>query len=477
MSSSVIPKGWNNAHATAHEITHNQTVPIYFIPPEIIGQFFCWGKRLSMDPRYDDQAPSYNFEVAVSHVGRHLRNVAINTPSLWTDIDSTLLKSPDAFDTYLKRSGSLPLDIRLGARGRVALGDLLDVLIPKIDRWRSLSVSSWCMEHDGSLFTRLRDRKAPSLEHFSIYATSQDHFNGASPEVLIGGARALSFVRLGNCALSSLRPPLTSVVTLHIDQPHPSIDYEQLCQILIAASPSLANLSILGDVTAQEMWLAANTENQIHMPALRALRIGDITGFTYCGILLNISAPELESLFLKDVKDGDLEQLSDSPQMIPLRYKFPALRSLTVCDFECSPAAYLRLFTAFPAITHFMSIFTPLQSQICTRLITFLEGGGTQCYHLPRASSLDGCLPWPNLDTIAFAPLDCLDLDHIIDMIKVRKRLGHPIAELRLGAASEDITSYILQNLTLEECVTVEGFSDVDPWPAELRYSDYDDHF
>jgi hypothetical protein len=484
MSSNVIPEGWTNgahAHPISHDMTHNQTVPIDSIPPEIIGKFFGWGKRFSMDARYDptNQASSYNFELAVSHVNRRLRDVAIGTSLLWTDIDLSLLKSADALATYLKRSKSLPLDIRLGAHGSVALGKLLDILIPQIHRWRSLSVGSQCKGHVGALFIRLRDMQAPSLEHFSIYASGQGHLNGFSPEVLIDGAPALSFVRLGNNALSSLCPPLTSIVTLHIDQtssewqaggmPPFGIDYDQLRQVLIA-SPSLANLSISGDVITQAMWPPANPENEIPMPALRSLRIRGITGSVYCGILLNISAPGLKSLTLKGVFDRDLEQLSDSPQMTPPRHKFPALRSLTVCDFQCTGAAYLQLSTAFPEITQFTSLHSPISKW----LITFLGGGGTQS---PHPSLLDGRLPWPNLKTVALSPLRCLDLNRIVAMIKNRKRLGHPIDKLRLGAASGDITLQKLDNQRLGEGVTVEGFSDVDPWPVELRYSDYDDLF
>jgi hypothetical protein len=456
---------------------HN--APILLLPNEVLVLIFGWGQQICDSSNFSfpyshfesdadsvaaDSEPESlpSFEVIISHVTSHWRHVAVNASCLWNKIYVSSRSSLDKLRTYLERSQTCPLHLRVVLHENIITN--LALLTPHVNRWRTFSTISNNGARNDAVWAYLHDLAAPELVHVSIHINASKHLelmpnivDNPFPQIFTGGAPALSFVRLGCHAMSFFRPPLTSITTLHLDQTaHLSMSYAQFCRI-ITSSPALTNLSIYGDMIGMQPWPL--TANSLDMPALRSLRICGIGGHVYSGLLLNISAPGLESLVLKDVQHHDLDRLWDFPQ-VP---KFPALHSLTFCDFECTESMYRKFFHAFPAITHFTSLNSSLYTPRALKLI-----GGL-------GMEVGARLPWPRLHTLTML-FDFDDEASLVTMVTTRIHLEHPIAKLRLGMAGERNKPRAVRLAQwLRERLHVEGFSGVDPWPGGLQYVDEDD--
>ncbi|KAL1748014.1 hypothetical protein HDZ31DRAFT_30665 [Schizophyllum fasciatum] len=163
----------------------------------------------------DDEGPVLPFQVLVSHVCQRWRQVAIDTPDLWTAVN---FQEPSPFEksrAYVKRSKNRPLDIvlnlndhehsedeeaidgtavaELSPGGNITLRprdsadpeakypcpsntskdevlEILDVIIPETERWRHFELETDSYEYIYELLQRLSKRPpAPELEVFQIY--------------------------------------------------------------------------------------------------------------------------------------------------------------------------------------------------------------------------------------------------------------------------------------------------------------------
>ena len=457
--------------------TSNRDAYISSLPNEILAFIFTRGQYMTRTAKFpsslqsdsesaEDDSLTLKFEVALSHVTSHWRNVAINEPFLWNNICVSSRSSLDELIAYLERSRKCLLNLRLDL-GQNAIGNLgMHLLTSHVGRWRTLSTESNGEVRNDALLTHLRNLAAPNLVHISMSVNALKHLelmpnniDDPFPQIFTGGAPVLSFVRLACHALSFFRPPLTAMTTLHLDQTsHLPMSYTRFCQV-ITASPALTNLSIYGDMIGTEAWpLMANS---IELPALRSLRICGIGGLVYCGVLLNISAPGLESLILKDVLHNDLDQLWDSPQM----FKFPVLQSLTFCGFECTESTYRKFFSAFPTVTHFTSLHSSLYNPRVLKLVGAINS----------PILLGTPLPWPKLHTMSLL-FNLTDEASLVAVVNTRIHQKHPIAKLRLGMGGERNTPRAFRLVQwLQKHLQVEWFSVVDPWPIGLQYVDEDD--
>ena len=471
-----IPQAIALAERRAVSLT---TMNISSLPDEILTLIFRLTQRTTMISHYaadPDEAPPplyTGFEIIASHVSLHWRCIAIGDPQLWVNIHLSTDSSVEELVAYLERSQKCPLNVRLDIpRGR-RLGGTFDLLTDHLYRWRSFSTG----RYGNAPFMRLQNGFAPLLEHISInvdifewFESRPIHSDNNATQILIAGAPNLSFVRLGGHAMSFFRPPLESMVTLHLDKAaHLPMTYQRFCHVLTASSV-LANLSIHGDIMDHDEWLTiTNTTSLIEMPALRSLRLCGIGGGIYCGVLLNISAPGLESLVLKDVIDPDLDKLWDLPEATAPSHKFPALNSLTFCDSACAESTYRKLFGVFPAITHFTSLNSSWKH---TPSVLKLLGECVSHPKSPGTATLDMYPPWPNLHTITFLPHP--DEASIHAMVKTRINIAHPMSKIRLGGSGN---MEVWEVEWLKRCIAVESFDDVDPWPVGLTHVDNEDLF
>lgn len=451
----------------------NSHSPVCSLPPEILSWIFQLGQAgeraksdadeedhddYGNDDEYDDDVDERNissFEVTVSHVNSHFRNVALGTRKLWRSIDVTHGVHRDLIATYISRSDGCGLWVRLDFGEEAPSADDLakfEVILPHSPRYQRLIIDIITEEIDNPIIRQFHDLDTPMLEQLSISVKEVEGNATAIPgvHVLTRGAEKLSFVRLRGLAMSFFRPPLQTVTTLHLDQTLPlPIQLATLVQIL-SASPFLANLSIYGDMVSDLAW-PNHCAHSVELPSLRSLRICGVSGKIYSHLLMGINAPSLHSLVLKDAQEFDLEIFWASPNVL----KFPQLHQLTFCDFEFSSHVYAKVFHAFPTITKFSTSYSSTTPKILWLLSQ------------PKVD-----IPWPNLHTLVLL-LNLKDVDLIAQVIRNRNAAGHPLARLHLGTSLH--LSAVQQYAWLQENVTLERIQRLEYWPPGAFYPDDDD--
>jgi hypothetical protein len=140
----------------------NSLVPINRVPPEV----------LSLLPDYCDEDRDQT-SITLTHVCRSWRGTFISRSSLWTRFDFTNIEKTR---TYIKRSGSSPLNLSLD--GEEAIHDVLPLIIPCVRRLKSLSTRS---EYTlPSVLAHFRYH-APLLEKLDIRVSTRNDqvFDGA----------------------------------------------------------------------------------------------------------------------------------------------------------------------------------------------------------------------------------------------------------------------------------------------------------
>lgn len=425
----------------------NTVFPVSSLPPELLSAVFSLVQRMSIsDPELGDAA----FEITASHVSSQWRTLALSTGMLWRRINITPGRSVLSVSTYLARAGSCPLEVRLDLTRAVPclepthLPRMLDMVFAHADHWSQFSIESI---HDSSVFpiiARLASLSAPILEYLSISVIPVENPESQGPiEPRIWRYPKLAAVRLRGVAMIYFWPPLTTVTTLHLEQTkdYVPLRYKELHELLSQAT-SLTNLSIYGQVidVLEDPW---RLDTPIKIPNLRSLRVCCAVGTGYSGILLGISAPQLESLVLKNALDNDLDPVfpvSDT--------RFPNLRSLTFYDFDFSVRTYKMLFTAFPRTVEFASFFSTARPPQVLSLLSKI--------------SVD--VPWPDLHTLSIL----IDVDygsaHLTDVLEAREKLGCPLKRLRLGT-SDDLDLIDDYDFIYDRVTSLERFTSFDPWP------------
>lgn len=204
-----------------------------------------------------------------------------------------------------------------------------------------------------------------------------------------------------------------------------------------------------------------DVDNSLELHALRSLRICGLSGLTYSGILLIISAPHLESLVLKDVNEQDLDPFWASPS----ESQFPQLRSLAIYDSDLSERTYDKLFSSFPAVVEFTSISSSYNPPEILKIMS------------NSTSSVDGRggpnpVPWPELQTLGIV-LDMGEVPLIKEAVRKRMSTGHSLVRLRL--ATDFALTFLEEYEWFQSHITMETLDIPDRWPKDSGYADMDD--
>lgn len=163
------------------------------LPPELLAHIFLLGTAqydpLEDEDEYDDDDDEDDegplFEVLVSHVCRLWRDIALNTPALWTRIDFDDEITPyEMSQVYLERSKNAPLDISIDVTKDMALDgaeqelrihseeldEMLGLVLPHVPHWRAIdiSVSEYSVMHN-ALILMSQCPAAPMLEVLQLY--------------------------------------------------------------------------------------------------------------------------------------------------------------------------------------------------------------------------------------------------------------------------------------------------------------------
>ena len=188
---------------------------------------------LSVDSVLVDES----FQVTVSHVCKHWREVALETPALWSDIDLETGRhaapSRRRASTYLSRSKGYPLSISIDVNewdaddesvysgqsdyqsptANTQLQDIMDLLLPHTSRWRKFKLVAESYLYFHTALTRLCDTPPASLlEYLELHHFEEE----IEPDPLFfpHPSYKTPFVLFDNCA-----PKLqyVSLYGVHID--------------------------------------------------------------------------------------------------------------------------------------------------------------------------------------------------------------------------------------------------------------------
>ncbi|KAF8972990.1 hypothetical protein BDZ97DRAFT_643584 [Flammula alnicola] len=457
---------------------NNKSFTVHTIPPEVLSIIFQWGKNmiddipLSSTAEGDIHRDTAPFEVIVSHTCSYFRKVALANPRLWTSIHIYAPCRLRCIIEAIARSGACGLDIRIDLTVQepqmddVMLGQMMDLILPQSHRWRSLSVGYSCERSNYPMITRLCDTHAPGLQHLSITVEDVDRADASIvnrsvelPHIFKEGTPKLEFVRLRGLAIQLFRPQLDALVTLHIDQTRSLPLLHSTFRDIVTRSPFLANLSIYGDIIDPADW--PGQANSIYLPNLRTLRICSAAGEMYAAILLEIDAPMLESLTLKDLQEHDLDllwNLADST-------RHASIRSLIFTDFDLTSLTYEHIFQTFQGITDFSTVYSVRESP----LMGLLSEG--------MVEGLDGLyVPWPRLKTLAFSFDVYGDDEEVIEVVAaVRKQGGFPLSTILLRRSADEMEEIPLESFDAGSDVEVKFFTEDQVWPENRTFFDNDD--
>ena len=109
------------------------------LPTELLVVIFHHARASSVHDAYEE---TYTYPVALSHVCRYRRTVALSAPTLWANIrilEYHAERSRDAARIYLERSKACPIFLTWFTESEKlhidVLGVIEDLIIPEAERW------------------------------------------------------------------------------------------------------------------------------------------------------------------------------------------------------------------------------------------------------------------------------------------------------------------------------------------------------
>ncbi|KAH9936154.1 uncharacterized protein B0H18DRAFT_868060 [Fomitopsis serialis] len=382
--------------------------PVQRLPDELLSSIFEIGV---LDGDEEDPITLANLMI----VCRQWRDVAVDTPALWSRIWMGTRHSFERARVKLERSKTVPLYIGVDFSPRVEYGSVsteslmlaMDLLRPAIWRWRTFHLTVPNRPQAHAALTRCRER-APLLEVMAVrigHSMQEDQFFRA-PLPLFDSHTP----RLRSCSFTSFNfnwdtALVTQLRVLKLggywNAQSPSVD---VILRILRACPLLEELALrnMSDVEADSCSMAdfdppeqdSFGERLVHVADARPVQLPRLVeaSFYYCGnvrtrtLLSLLSFPALERIelcFLDNVSPL-LEHLRrQSLTRLPLRHvriessyfnemklvrllkRLPALTSLEFVDADDVSSNLLKIF-ATPAAT---------QTWVCPKLTSlWLEG-------------------------------------------------------------------------------------------------------
>ncbi|KAF9483618.1 hypothetical protein BDN70DRAFT_851479 [Pholiota conissans] len=454
---------------------------IYTVHPEILSIIFENTKAMTADETQfpgevsAEKKHGIAFEVIACAVCTYFREVAFATPSLWTTTRVHGASDPENIVQRLSHAGNFWLDIRIDLAAKddqmdaAKLQLIIDSILQHSLRWRSLCIGYGYERRDHPVVGQICSAPAPGLKRLSLTVDDVDKADGTLinraanlPHIFKDGTPELELIRLRGFSIHLFRPPLSSMVTLHLDQTRSiHIQYSTLADML-TASPHLANLSIHSDILAQGNW--PDRQKAIRLPALRSLRLFSNSGEGFPGMLKIINAPRLEFLTLKGLREGDMELV-----WAMQKTRFDGLKSLSLVDSDMSTWMCVRMFETFRQITSLSAVYASA-GKMEGMVLNHLSHGKT--------SGQDGVqfVPWPKLTTV------CLGSDLWVNgrevtraFIAARREDGHPISTVIFKGSAEQMEDILSARTEAGVGVEIKFCSQNIIWPEKSSDVDQED--
>lgn len=262
--------------STALQLDSPSPPAVHSLPSELLLEIFVAG---SSQPPSEVGINAVPFPILVSMVCKFWRNVAINSPCLWSTI---FLPSTTKFDvlTFFERSKPAPFDVTLDTMVASSFGDgssfdcISRTILDNICRLRSLKINVWSAEDLRSLVASFRDAEAPMLNNLEVFVYTQEesHDSRNGLPIMTHTVALKSLKVKGVCGYCS--PPLINLTFLDIDRFKPS---ESQFRDLFDACPSLSSL-ILRRFAAREDAVFDQASLPIHASSLRSFAVSFTSG-------------------------------------------------------------------------------------------------------------------------------------------------------------------------------------------------------
>ncbi|TBU47094.1 hypothetical protein BD309DRAFT_988309 [Dichomitus squalens] len=448
-------------------------IPVLRLPREVLELIFKVGSRMPQDDPILGSSIPRPFPLVVAAVSRQWREIALNTPDLWTNI---VIKHPRPFGWIplcLQRSCGQPIDITIDTRSTpllntTAVDQLIARFLPHIQRWRRFALTTSDPATIYAVGGRLANASAPMLRHLQLSLSgSSGNQEVLLHEILQGGADALTSVRFDSLSTPWSAPPLHNLVALDLRWlwHQTRLQYEQFRSV-IAASPNIRALILRGTYIHLH---AGRAYPPLHIPTLRYL---ELSGDTVCRMSSLLETPNLQELTLANLDETEFREFvaslplptdtsaaaSASPSGSATGLgRYPALRNLSLLNASmCTPT---RRFTrALPTITH-LTVINSATSKFLQLFRKEHAGPDAHGYGYGHSHShSEGVLSWPHLKKLTLVD-DEVDYFLLHGVVRERAALGAPLDRLILNAPFIHDDQLVA---TLEECVNVDIVKDVD---------------
>ncbi|KAG6379297.1 hypothetical protein JVT61DRAFT_11752 [Boletus reticuloceps] len=408
------------------------------------------------DPTSGSSLCLYQFRVVVSLVCRHWRNIAISTPSLWTNIEvqTDLLPPYDLVSKLLKRSQNLPLDILLNCNYHICKPSVDDIrflftmFIPHIPRWRLMVVLVSEYHYVYEFLSAVSDPSVPPASRLTTLGIHNlentkhlDSFPYPSMSkhlTLFGGsAPLLTTLRLTGGHVDWDQPWIASASNLtflklayHAEDVRPS--WAQFATILRGAR-SLEGLDLCfsGPSGDPQEWLieptpgsSADLNAPIQLLRVTYFDLAYDSPTRAIGLLRKFYLPALKKLSLS-LHDGDYtefvhELAGPATSLFPNEEQphslLSRLESLKLESFDCSTESIKTLCGELQNLKSLELWSLTMSQSFCKILCTPCTSTGRSDVWLPRLDEL----------YVSFMSVDVLR-----EVVQRRREAGVPLSMLR----------------------------------------------
>ncbi|KAF5369445.1 hypothetical protein D9758_002646 [Tetrapyrgos nigripes] len=471
-------------------------------------------EKAVMDEEDEESERTLPFQVLVSHVCRHWRDVAVNSTSLWTTIEFSAGVHPDRPKVWMERSKGHPLDIVIdctaaededledalfevnsityevstmahsstseGAEGakpevecftKEEVAEILDLIVPNVDRWRTLEVTANLYETIYTILERLSQcPEAPLLEMLQMYHYEDcEEYDTFSPPHLSkdfvlfnGNAPRLKDVAMWGVhldwdgSLSYLNGLRDLELAYHAHDVRPS--FETFVS-MIHSSPELHTLSLClsGPTGKQEDW----GSSQIEIPSLKELVLCHHEPKYIQSLLPYLVVPNVVNLAL----DFDSEDYTDFAKMLatPLKGRtksiLAGLEMVKIAGLPSNKKAREMMLEQLANIHSINLNCNGDEEEFFDKLMeTSTSGSGQMVVYCPR------------LVNIATNGIDGKQMKKFVE---VRKAAGAPIA--RVSMSEDDVVDEREEAWLRDHLEELEFFEPSDEEEIEVDVSDIDE--
>ncbi|KZP33235.1 hypothetical protein FIBSPDRAFT_375691 [Athelia psychrophila] len=418
-------------------------------------------------------------EIKLSHVSRHWREVALGIPGLWTSIFIKPQKSLHMPSKYLKRSGAMPLNLRVGShksfvdeRPEVSLDSITQIIRQCAERSHNLRVDA---RFDlAELAEILKPLAAPPAAlclrtaRIDMYCRGMDdedsnvmkNFTQSRRTMFKSCGPSLTSLTLRGLGIQTLlATPLHHLTSLQLHDPSFVRTSLRSMGIVLGGMEGLKHLTINGDCIGE--W----TPNvHIILPSLETLQLR-MHLILLPDLLDVLSAPVLHSLLLENIYSREIEVFTQKC-LSKSEPKFPSLRSLTLIGSHyewINNSAWTGLFLTFPDITEAAISYQNWRSFL-TSLCSPLDAGDKH--------------PWPALDKLLLVyrpdPQSKLYFESLQAALSMRAACGHPIRQLQLSRTIMATVEHGLEKLRALSVVEENNHFSEHDFKFHLSWADKD---